>query len=80
MILCQRDYSNNITMHYEEEFQFLVKKKTNCTGHDACMYIYFANCMTLCLIEFEIGWQCPTKGDSEDNWQWIFLSIASWWI
>ena len=31
-------------------FELKKKKKTNCAGHDAGMYIYFANCMTLCFL------------------------------
>ena len=30
------------------------KKKTNCTGHDACMYIYFANYDSLFIHKLKI--------------------------
>ena len=46
------------------------KKKTNCIGPDACMFIYIYILLIIWLIiytEIEIRWKYPTKGDSKDS-------------
>ena len=66
----------------KRNFNFELKKKKKLIAQDmmqACIYILLIVWLFV-FKEFEIGWQCPTKGDLEDNWPWIFLPIASWWI